>query len=110
MSALAIHPMADRMGPGLELTARGRRVLGLAALLLMAVVVLLGGRAVAGSPAAPRAVDTYTVSTGETLWEIATAYTAPHEDVRDTVSALVDLNGLEGAGLRAGAQILVPVG
>jgi Tfp pilus assembly protein FimV len=94
-------------GTGLTLTARGRRVRSVAALAALAVV-LLGGRAVAGAPAEPVAVDTYTVSAGETLWAIASAYTAPRADVRDTVTALVALNGLAGGSLRAGEQILVP--
>jgi len=92
----------------LALTTRGRRALGLVGLALIVVVVLLGGRAVADSPAEPIAVDTYTVSDGETLWAIAAAYTAPHEDVRDTVAELVELNGRASASLRAGEQILVP--
>ena len=97
-------------GPLLVLTPRGRRLLGLVGLALIAVMVLLGGRAVAGSPAEPIAVDTYTVSGGETLWSIAAAYTAPREDVRDTVAELVELNGRASASLRAGEQILVPAG
>lgn len=110
MNAALIHPMGMRDGGCLTLTARGRRALGGAAVVLALVVVLFGGRAVAGAPAEPIAVDTYTVSAGESLWAIAAAYTAAHEDVRDTVGDLVALNGLAGAGLRAGQQILVPAG
>ena len=111
--AVAVAPV-DGVGRGvrwdapLALTTRGRRALGLVGLALIVVVVLLGGRAVADSPAEPIAVDTYTVSDGETLWAIAAAYTAPHEDVRDTVAELVELNGRASASLRAGEQILVP--
>jgi len=93
----------------LTLTDRGRRLLRFAAGAVLLVAVLLGGRAVAGEPSAPVSVDTYTVSAGETLWAIASAYTAPHEDVRDTISTLVDLNGLGSSSVRAGEQILVPV-
>jgi len=102
--------MGMRAEASLTLTARGRRALSATAVVLALVVVLFGGRAVAGAPAEPIAVDTYTVGSGETLWAIASAYTAQHEDVRDTVGELVELNGLAGGGLRAGQQILVPAG
>ena len=110
MSAAMIYPVGAPDRDSLTLTARGRRVLGVVALVLVGAVVLFGGRAVAGSPADAVPVDTYTVAAGESMWTIATAYTAQHEDVRDTVGALVALNGLAGAGLRAGQQILVPAG
>jgi Tfp pilus assembly protein FimV len=110
MSAATVHPQGMSSAGTLTLTARGRRVVGAGAVALALVGVLFGGRAVAGSPAEAVAVDTYTVAAGESLWAIATAYTAPNDDVRDTVGALVALNGLAGAGLRAGQQILVPAG
>ena len=129
MSTMAINPTAVGLrqnhprvqqagGPrrtarsrsALTLTARGRRVLVVVGVAFVLVGVLLGGWAVAGSPPEPIAVDTYTVSSGETLWEIAAAYTAPHEDVRNTVAELVELNGRASASLRAGEQILVPAG
>lgn len=110
MSAAAIHPRGMSVEGNLTLTARGRRVVVAGAVTLALVGVLFGGRAVAGSPAEAVPVDTYTVSSGESLWAIATAYTAPQGDVRDTVGALMALNGLAGAGLRAGQQILVPAG
>ncbi|MGV8965426.1 MAG: LysM peptidoglycan-binding domain-containing protein [Cellulomonas sp.] len=110
MSATAVHPRGMSADGNLTLTARGRRVVVVGALALALAGVLFGGRAVAGSPAEAIAVDTYTVSSGESLWAIAAAYTAPQGDVRDTVGALVALNGLAGAGLRAGQQILVPAG
>lgn len=110
MTAALIHPMGISSRDSLTLTTRGRRVLVALAMLLSLGVVLFGGRAVAGAPAEAVRVDTYTVVAGESLWAIAAAYTAPHEDVRDVVGSLVALNGLAGAGLRAGQQILVPAG
>lgn len=110
MSAAVSYPRGTSAGVSLTLTARGRRVLSAAAVVLALVVVLFGGRAVAGTPATALAVDTYTVSPGESLWTIASAYTASHEDVRDTVGELVELNGLVGGAVRAGQQILVPAG
>ena len=109
MSAATMTPGVVRGGE-LRLTARGRRVVRAAAVLLVAGALLTGGRAVAETPAAPVAVDSYTVGSGETLWSIASAFTAPGEDVRETMDRLAELNGMAGSGLTAGQQILVPVG
>ena len=105
MSAAAV-----RGGGPLTLTARGRRLRGAVVVAIVLGVVLSGAKAFAGSAADPVVVDTYTVGSGETLWAIARHRTTAHADVRDTVSELVALNGLAGARLRAGQQILVPAG
>ena len=108
MSAAVINPMGMRVEAPLTLTARGRRLFRAAAIALALLVVVFGGQAAAGGPPPAIAVDTYTVGPGETLWAIASAFTGPHEDVRETVGELVDLNRLAGGALRAGQQILVP--
>lgn len=107
MSAATMSPSLAGGGE-LRLTPRGRRVVRAVAVLVAAGALLTGGRAVADSPAPPVSVDTYTVGSGETLWSIASAFTAPGEDVRDTVDRLAELNGMGGSGLTAGEQILVP--
>ena len=99
---------AVRVQVPLTLTARGRRLRRAVVVAIVLGVVLSGAKAVAGVPADPVVVDTYTVGPGETLWAIARHRTAAHGDVRDMVSELVALNGLAGARLRAGQQILVP--
>lgn len=83
---------------------------------VLAVLLLLAGAAVAGpqafatdAPTAPVAVDSYTVSSGETLWDIAAALTAPGQDVRDTMSEIRHLNAMVGTDLAAGQQIYLPV-
>jgi hypothetical protein len=96
------------VGGELRLTRRGRRVLRMAGVLLVGAALLTGGRAVADAPGAAVTVDSYTVGSGETLWSIATAFTGPGDDVRDTMDHLADLNGMAGSGLVAGQQILVP--
>jgi Tfp pilus assembly protein FimV len=109
MSTATVTP--GMVGQGeLRLTRRGRRVVRTLAVLLVGGAVLTGGRAVAEAPAASVAVDTYTVGDGETLWSIASAFTAPGEDVRETVDELAALNGMADSALTAGEQILVPVG
>ena len=95
--------------PALRLTVRGRRVVALLALVLALGTILLGsqGATAGGSPRATEVVA-YTVAPGETLWSIAASVAAPTEDVRDVIAELEDLNGLTGAGLQAGQQLLVP--
>ena len=50
------------------------------------------------------------VVTGDTLWDIATAYTPPGEDVRRTVASIRQANGLEGSLIYPGQVLQVPVG
>lgn len=92
----------------LRLTARGRAVVVVLAALLVAGWALRATDAAAGGaePAIP--VDVVTVTSGQTLWQIASSIATPGEDVRDVVDRLILLNGLSGSGLRAGQQLLVP--
>lgn len=50
------------------------------------------------------------VVTGDTLWDIAAAYTAPGEDVRHTVSDIRRANGLEDSLIYPGQVLEVPSG
>jgi hypothetical protein len=102
-------------GPGrtssdapLRLTRRGRAAVFLLALGL-GLAGMLGNQVASAGTAAPGVpVETYTVQSGETLWDIAVTLAGPGEDVRDVVDRLVALNDLPGAGLVAGQQILLP--
>ena len=93
----------------LRLTRRGRRAVRTVAVLAVGTAVLTGGRAMADGPAPAVSVDSYTVGSGESLWSIASGFTEPGGDVRDTVDRLAGLNGMSGGSLEAGQQILVPV-
>lgn len=93
----------------LHLTRRGRAVLVLLALLVVAAGVM-GGRAVADAPQRATEVTTHAVQAGETLWEIATDVAAPGEDVRDVVLRLQELNALADGSLQAGQVLLLPAG
>lgn len=93
----------------LRLTARGRAVLTVLALLLAAWVAGPSG-AFAGGPGEAEEVTAVTIGAGDTLWDIASAVARPDQDVRDVVARIADLNGLEGSGLVAGEQLLVPAG
>lgn len=101
------QPVAARPA-ALRLTARGRRVVAALALALATATVLSAQGAAAGSPTPSLAVVSHTVVAGETLWQLASGIATPGQDVRDVVDLLVELNGLDGAGLQAGQQVLLP--
>ena len=48
------------------------------------------------------------VTSGDTLWSIASEYGNPNEDVRDTISRIKDMNSLKSTGLTVGQQLIVP--
>ncbi|WP_050758148.1 LysM peptidoglycan-binding domain-containing protein [Xylanimonas cellulosilytica] len=99
----------ERLGlDGLRLTARGRVVLIVLALLVSLPLVGLGGRAVAGEPGRPVEVTVHTVAPGETLWGYARQVAAPGQDLRDVVEHLRELNELASGALQVGQTILVP--
>ena len=50
-----------------------------------------------------------TVYQGDTIWGIASTYTAPSEDVRKQVRAICDLNDVTPGKLVPGQVILVPI-
>ncbi|WP_053203092.1 LysM peptidoglycan-binding domain-containing protein [Jiangella muralis] len=100
---------------GSRLTRRGRVVVGLAWLLLVVAGALAfvrpwdGGAAPAGSTGGA-AVTTVEVRGGDTLWQLATDV-APTADPRETVAAIIELNGLSSAAdIRPGDLIEVPAG
>ena len=70
-------------------------------------LMLLGPEADAGSEPVPAV--SHVVKAGETLWSIASAHTAPGEDVRRTVSLIRSANGMQCGTVRAGATIAIPV-
>ncbi len=94
----------------LRLTTRGRVVVVLLALLLVALPLVIGVRAAqAEAPTSAPEVERHVVAPGETLWQIAATITRPGDDVRDVVADLVRLNALPDSSLLAGQTIVVPV-
>ena len=109
--AAARRPAAARAGAAdapLRLTNRGRAVLAGLAVAVAAVVGSVAGAA-AGASSPSSDVEVVTVMSGDSLWSIAAAAAAPGEDVRDVMSEIVDLNGLQGTTLEAGQELTVPV-
>ena len=96
----------------LRLTRRGRLVLSaVVAAPLVALVLWFGlnaggaGAADHTTPSAP--LQHVTVHQGQSLWQIAEAI-APHDDPRDVISAIVDLNSLQTSQLMPGQSLAIP--
>lgn len=110
-----VGPPAAR-GPRRQVVAcAGPRRTGEWAWLLLAgcfvclVVVLFG---LFGSPTAAAPVTSRTVivrvAAGDTVWSLAQRF-APREDPRSVVRRIEELNSLDGANLRVGQPLAVPV-
>ncbi|RIJ52696.1 LysM peptidoglycan-binding domain-containing protein [Clavibacter lycopersici] len=95
----------------LRITRRGRIVLTalVAAPLALGagLVALNGGAAVASKDAAGTAFEYVTVSSGQSLWDLAEEI-APSADPRDVIASVVDLNRLPSSDVAAGQQLAVP--
>lgn len=112
-----VHPQTPAVSPAagpLRLTRRGR-------LLLVGAPIMLGGAALltfigfftapalaSGAGGQLTRTQQVSVSTGESLWGLATEY-APERDPRDVVADIMELNNLDDAVVPAGAQLYVPV-
>ncbi|CAQ01331.1 MAG: hypothetical protein HDR73_13870 [Clavibacter sp.] len=95
----------------LRITRRGRFVLTalVAAPLALGagLVALNGGAAVASKDAAGTTFEYVTVSSGQSLWDLAEEI-APSADPRDVIASVVDLNRLPTSDVAAGQQLAVP--
>ncbi len=97
-------------GGGLRLTRRGRLV-GAAAILLIAVLTLVGvasrvGTLTESTPVPASAPAQVVVAPGETLWSIAERV-APQRDPRTVVTQIRKLNGLGSRDVHAGQTLLL---
>jgi LysM repeat protein len=96
--------------PPLRLTRRGRRVVsGLSVLIGLGIAAATLAVAGPDEGAGFRlvGVETVVVHPGDTLWSIARD-AVPEEDPRAVVDAIVDLNALDGVGLRPGQVLQLP--
>ncbi|RIJ30801.1 LysM peptidoglycan-binding domain-containing protein, partial [Clavibacter michiganensis subsp. insidiosus] len=95
----------------LRITRRGRVVLTalVAAPLALGagLVALNGGAAVASKDASGTTFEYVTVSSGQSLWDLAEEI-APSADPRDVIASVVDLNRLPSSDVAAGQQLAVP--
>lgn len=80
-------------------------------MLTMALILCLGTLAMGGQ----KEVQTKTyyecvkVEKGDTLWEFAEEYRMDGEKTEHMIEAILEVNGLENANIRAGESIIVPV-
>lgn len=113
---VALQARSARSAPGarpagkVRLTRRGRLVvLALALLVVLGVGVWLASGSVAtGERGTPEPTRVITVSSGQTLWDIA-AGLAGDGDVRGMVDHIEHLNALESGMLVAGQRLVVPL-
>lgn len=94
---------------GVRLTRRGRVVLVLA-MLTVALLAFVLGRAGSSQAATPQARVPYaqtTVHAGETLWSVAQRV-APSHDPREVIAQITRLNHLSTSAVQVGQQLLLP--
>jgi len=99
----------------LRLTRRGRVVVAVAAVLLLAVlslVIAASAQATShpvSSPGTQQSLAQVTVRPGQSLWSVAEA-ADPNADTRVVIQRVVELNGLTGNVVFAGQRLWVPRG
>ena len=106
--APAFRPKAARST--VRLTRRGRVVVFLLSLVLalaIGVLVLAAGSVATGEAGTPEPTRIVTVSTGDTLWAIASDL-AEDGDVRGMMQRIERLNALDSGMLSAGQRLVVP--
>ena len=70
------------------------------------VFLLIGGAAEADGPPAP-AIE-YVVTSGDSLWSVATAHAADGQDLRAMISEIRSLSGLSNSTIFPGQVLLIP--
>lgn len=70
------------------------------------VSLLIGGAADADEVPGP-SVE-YVVTPGDTLWEIASEFVGPNQDVRPFIFEIKELSGIRSSSLHPGQILLIP--
>ena len=104
-------PTPVRPLPRLRITARGRAVIMVlvAAPIVAASLVLAlnGGGAIATDSGASTPLESVTVLSGQSLWQLAEEL-APHADPREFITDVLAVNTLASAEVRAGQRLEIP--
>ena len=97
----------------LRLTRRGRIVVAVITVLLLAVlslIVAMSAEATSQAPArAAQGLTQVIVRPGQSLWSVA-ENADPDADTRVVIQQIADLNGLTGSAVFAGQRLWVPRG
>ena len=93
---------------GVRLTARGRRVVALLALLPIVIAFFLVSTRAAQADQSGPTTAVVKVEAGQSLWDVAVAI-APNEDPRATIWTIKALNGLETSEVQEGQGLIIPV-
>jgi LysM repeat protein len=90
-----------------------RVVVLLTSICLALVLLLAGAKAAAASddPVTPTVTASvqHTVVTGDTLWGIATVFTPPGDDVRETIHEIRRANDMADSVVRVGQVLVIPL-
>jgi hypothetical protein len=89
------------------------RVVVLLTSIALALILLLTGAVVAratdGSHAVVMPEVHHVVVAGDTLWEIASIYTNPGDDVRDTIHDIKSVNGMATSVIVVDQVLVIPL-
>lgn len=102
-----VRPSNSQTSSPVRLTARGRRVVALLALLpILAAFFFMSTRVVQADQSGPTTA-VVKVEAGQSLWDVAVSV-APNEDPRSTIWTIKELNDLTSSEVQAGQALIVP--
>ena len=108
MSNTIAVPAAHRAASQTSRTRRLTRVEWAILSVTAAVLLLTAVAPLAGRARATVSTETVLISSGDTLWSIASAHPVAGLDTAGTVDLIAELNHLDGFTLVAGDTVLVP--
>jgi LysM repeat protein len=97
----------------MTISAKARhRVVVLLTSVALALALLLTGAVVARADSTPEPTGfiTHTVTSGDTLWEIAGDHAAPGDDLRNVVEDIKRFNALGSSVITPGQVLRIPLG
>ncbi|MGB3414189.1 MAG: LysM peptidoglycan-binding domain-containing protein [Microbacteriaceae bacterium] len=116
MTTVTINSNSARRNTPMQLTARGRRVVGFlislplfAGLIALSIAFADQAGASVENPFASSSLEFeyVTIGHGETLWQLA-AEIAPSADPRDVVAELKQFNALSSSAVQPGQRLAIP--